>query len=144
MRAGTHHELCIQLKMFGTSGIMYQTSKKVGEALGVNCGGRSGSVQWERQGGRQTWQADLSDDPRKLQRQIYLTIDLIGELYIPKIARDSMDDGGEEWGCRQCRKRHSSRLQAIQVVKGCPKGGIVKHRNAQGCCKKNLEGGRSA
>jgi len=50
-----------------------------------------------------------------------------------------MDDEGEEWGCRQCRKRHSSRLQAIQVVKGCPKGGIVKHRNAQELFKGKLE-----
>jgi hypothetical protein len=57
-------------------------------------------------------------------------MDLIDELYKPKIAKDSMDDEGDEWGCSQCRKRHSSRLQAIQVVKSHPKGKIGKPRNA--------------
>ena len=58
-------------------------------------------------------------------------MDLIEELYSHRIARDGMDDEGEEWGCRQCRKRHSSRLQAIQVVKSGSKGRVTKLRNAQ-------------
>jgi hypothetical protein len=35
-----------------------------------------------------------------------LTMDLIYELYSPKIAKDSMDDEGDDWGCSQCTKRH--------------------------------------
>ena len=66
-----------------------------------------------------------------MQRQISLIIDLIEELYIPRIERDSMDDEEGEWGCRQCRMRHPGRLQTIQVVKSRPKGGMVKPRNAQ-------------
>ena len=54
-----------------------------------------------------------------------------------------MDDDEEEWGCRQCKMRHPGRLQIIQVVKSCLKGRIAKPKNAQKCCKKNLEGRRS-
>src|ERR1700732_908644 len=84
-----------------------------------------------RVGGGETWQGDLPKDPKRLQRPIILIMDLIEELYSPRIARDSMDDEGEEWGCRQLQNRHLGRLQAIQVVKGHSKGRIVKLRNAQ-------------
>ena len=54
-----------------------------------------------------------------------------------------MDDEGEKWGCRLCRKRHSRRLQATQVVKSRSKGWITMPRNDQEQCKKNSEGGIS-
>ena len=100
--------------------------------------------QWVSRVGRvvggEAWQEDLPKDPRRLQRPIGLTIDLVEEIYSPIIAIDNMDEEEEGWGCRLCRMRHPGGLQTIEVVKSCPKGRPVKPRNAQRQCKKNPEG----
>lgn len=67
-KTDAHQQACKHPGLYGRLGMVYWTSIEEGKTLIANCGGSNGSVQWGGQVGENTWQADLPEYPRKLQR----------------------------------------------------------------------------